>query len=509
MEKKASSMFLAAVGLGMLALAGIEVLFEVHVPGTDVFLFKEAGVNLATQGKFVAANLPHMHFGEERPFAYYPPLYPFFFGVWSWLVGVGLKQSILFDALIRIVRTGLMWFIMGPGMPVGFFDKKNRLFLWVLGLLLCLLSVASTDRDRPDELALVFGLLLLKALASSLNQGVKSVLGALLLACVGATSPACGVFFGLLTLVWGLKSHKPFLNILKVGLFTGAFWTLMIAPVLLQDAASGLRFSQQAGISSFPYLRFLSNPISWTEVWSKFLFFFRIFRATSPHFSYLAIALSILFVFNLFRSHEKKADWRGSSWGLGCILFMGIVPLAWTLQPYYLWFPSIVLVVCTLEKVAKETGRRKMIALSVLGIFLMPFILWEAKCLLNSFQMPFKEKRAHIREIVLAEVNPGANLGITHDQYFTFRGFRPVVNVEYWGANSKLLDYLYVTNLPNSQSVRNPGERLLSSQKDKCFILVKDLSTRTPIKILGISTPFHVRGSGGGLFRNSCKVAHS
>ncbi|NBT58885.1 hypothetical protein EBT16_08895, partial [bacterium] len=61
---------------GALLLALWEMFLEVHVPGTDVFLFKEAGVNLATKGKFVAAFLPHMAFGDEKPFAYYPPVYP-------------------------------------------------------------------------------------------------------------------------------------------------------------------------------------------------------------------------------------------------------------------------------------------------------------------------------------------------------------------------------------------------------------------------------------------------
>ena len=171
--------FLFGVFLWALLLAICELLLEVHVPGTDVFLFKEAGVNLATKGKFVAAYLPHMVFGDERPFAYYPPLYPFLFGVWSWIVGVGLKQSLLFDSVLTIFRTMLMLFLVLPAVPKSFFeDNKNRLVRWISGILFCLISVISTDRDRPDELALIWGLLLCLTLSSENPKRIKVVIGA-------------------------------------------------------------------------------------------------------------------------------------------------------------------------------------------------------------------------------------------------------------------------------------------------------------------------------------------
>ena len=173
MRKRSSLSFFLGIGLGAFVLALVEALLEVHFPGTDVFLFKEAGVNLATQGKFVAANLPHTPFGEERAFAYYPPLYPFVFGVWSWLVGVGLQQSIFFDALLRILRTFLMVVLIYPTFSKDFFTKKERYFRWTLGIFFCLLTLASTDRDRPDELAIILACFYLLRLLPKLTLELR------------------------------------------------------------------------------------------------------------------------------------------------------------------------------------------------------------------------------------------------------------------------------------------------------------------------------------------------
>ncbi|NBX83834.1 hypothetical protein EBQ90_12250 [bacterium] len=145
--------YFLAIGIGGLALLFMDAFFEIHTPGSDVFLFKEAGVNLATQGRLVAAYLPHMDFGQEKPFAYYPPVYPFVFGVWTWLVGVGLKQSICFNGLLTLLRTLLMLVLVAPAISQEFWSPSFRWKRLGSGILFLILTVLSTDRDRPDELA--------------------------------------------------------------------------------------------------------------------------------------------------------------------------------------------------------------------------------------------------------------------------------------------------------------------------------------------------------------------
>lgn len=505
MKWRGSLFFLWGVGGGAFVLALLETFWEIHFPGTDVFLFKEAGVNLATQGKFVATNLPHTPFGEERPFAYYPPLYPFFFGVWSWLVGVGLKQSIFFDSLLKVLRTGLMLVLIWPSLPESFFVKRERYFRWALGLFFCLLTVASTDRDRPDELAILFGLLFLITLNSTLHHRIKLLGAGFLLACVGGSSPACGIFFSLLGGAWAVFSPKPYRSV--TGLFTSAmtFGVLMLFPVLLADGASATRFSKQAGISTFPYLRFLDWGSPLKVVAEQFLYYLNIFKATSPHFWWLASMLGISFLVRFLKAKGIKISDPISLWALVSVCFGLLVPIVWTLQPYYLWFPCVVLIVWLVRTLLTESRFSKILSLMCLFGFCSPFWIWEAKCFLNAIQMPPQEQRDRIKEAVLENIEPGQKLAVTHDQYFTFRNERPVANYEYWGWNPQRFDFLYVTELADSQHLKNRGRQVLSSQPASCFSLVRDFSTKTPLKILGFQTKYFVRGHGGSLLKNNCK----
>src|SRR5258707_362667 len=110
--------------------AGI-IFSESRPPSTDVFLFKDAGVNWATKWRFVVANLPHMAKDQEVIYAYYPPVFPFTFGLWSKIAGVGLKQSIAFDSFLRLLRT-LLLVNLALRLSGGALQKLR---LWQWGLL--------------------------------------------------------------------------------------------------------------------------------------------------------------------------------------------------------------------------------------------------------------------------------------------------------------------------------------------------------------------------------------
>ncbi|MFM8268965.1 MAG: hypothetical protein ACKN9V_02160 [Pseudomonadota bacterium] len=496
--------FQLGVLFGALVLVALETILEVHVSGTDVFLFKEAGINLATKGKFVASFLPHMMFGEERPFAYYPPLYPFIFGIWSWIVGVGLKQSLFFDSLLTIGRTLLMLRLVVPTLPESFFSKKQWAIRWGAGLLFCLLSLVSTDQDRPDELALIWGLLLCFSLNSEKPLRLKIPLSAMFLAFVGATSPACGVLFAIVVGVWSLTQTRSISCLLGIGIGSLFFWGLTVMPVLLHDMTSGIRFSKQAGISSFPYLRYLPN--SWTlndllRAWGSDL---NRFLGSGKSYLFVSLGTLSLAPFLLLHYRSPRLEMRQVLL-IAAIIYTLIVPLVWTLQPYYLWFGSIVLMTGIFQYQNKLKLKMQALLLVSSFVFLTPLFFWESKCVLNALEVPKSEQLEEIRKAVLAEIEPQARMAVTHDQYFTFRPLKEVVNVDYWMHEANRLDYLYITDLPDSRR-QVPRKRQLLSEKDQpCFELVKDFSTYTPIHVLGYKTKYFVRGNGGSLFRNICK----
>jgi len=497
--------FPLGVFLGAVALAFWEIVLEVHVPGTDVFLFKEAGINLATKGRFVASFLPHMAFGDEKPFAYYPPLYPFAFGVWSWIVGVGLKQSLLFDSVLTIIRTLLVLFLVLPSFPKSFFEKEGKVLRWSTGVLLCLISLVSTDRDRPDELALIWGLLLCLTLNSANPGRVKVALSAVLLACVGATSPACGVLFAMITLVW-CASQKGTLKLLScIGLGAVCVWSLMVMPILLRDSGSGVRFSKQAGISSFPYLRNLGELWTFKDLWLSWIFYLEKFWASGTNYIGGAIGAVAVAIFLLLH-HRWRLNGMQKALIVAPVFYSIMVPFVWTLQPYYLWFAGITLMVGILQLVQIDSQRARAVVIGSYFVFLSPLWFWESKCVLNALEMPKSERLEEIRSRVLREVGPDTKMAVTHDQYFTFRGVRNIVNVDYWSHEVTRFDYLYITDLPDSRRRVSRSRQLLSEKDQPCFKLVKDFSTYTPVTLLGFKTQHFVRGNGGSLLRNICKA---
>lgn len=475
----------------------LEVLGEVHVPGTDVFLFKEAGVNLALKGQFVASYLPHMPFGVEKTFAYYPPLYPFFFGVWSWLFGVGLLQSLAFNSILALLRTFLMLCLVAPQLPAELFSQKNRVLRGAIGLFFVLLCLVSTDRDRPDELALVFGLLMALTLQSAQLTGLKILLASLFLALCGATSPACGLLFGLLGMFWALSQKSRVLRAFQLGLGTVCLWALMILPIFLKDGASGLRFSKQVGLSSFPYLRNIHHLSHWKLLREQFLWNFKSFYLTGTAYVWVG-GITFLLGAWLFKKGPQNKKILVAS-----LLYIAGVPIVWTLQPYYLWFPSLLLIVVIMQNLSGGPKTHWGIVFA-LYMALSPLLFWEAKCVYNAFWVSPQEKRETIRELVLNELKPEDRLGITHDQYFTFRGTRQVVNIDYWTHQLSQFDYLYVTDLPDSTRRNRKERKILSFDPDQCFKKLKDFSTYqelpTPKKQI-----HYVRGNGGALLKNTCK----
>ena len=181
--------------IACLLLAASVVWTEALLPATDVFLFKEAGVNLALTNSFRVRDLPHMTPGEERTYSYYPPVYPLAFGLWSKGFGVGLKQSLTFNRVLQIFRALLMLALAMCLAGRKSFSSKAQMALGIL--LLVFSSMISSDGDRPDELALVFGLSSLLIFLRWERSGWGWAAGVLLGLC-GMTSPTAGVFFGIL-----------------------------------------------------------------------------------------------------------------------------------------------------------------------------------------------------------------------------------------------------------------------------------------------------------------------
>jgi hypothetical protein len=487
--------FYLIVILCSLAWHSLEIGMEARPPSTDVFLFKEAGVNLALKGRFVAANLPHLPPNEAFVFSYYPPAYPFVFGLWVKLFGVGLKQSMAFDAALRIVRTLLLFWL------VTLFWKRQELVLkpsqhfWVAGCLLAV-SLISTDGDRPDELALVFGLLSWGLLPGISWHSRRYWPSGVFLGLCGATSPAAAVLFGLGALgrVLGVgKLHRW----VEWGIAVATVFLLCNLPIYLADPEAFHRFSRQVPLSTFFYLVPVREGQPWTVVPYFFLGLMKQWIHAGSAYTVAGLGLMGLTLTMVYRRSREE---RLRMFVVVPLVFLCIVPFVWTLQPYYLWFGEVALIAALLG--LGLTGRTlEWAPLLLLGL-LLPLEMKEVKNLWNVWQRPLSESASEVRREVLSHLGPGEKLAVSPDQYFTFRAFHEIDNVVY--VCDRLESYAYVYLTRYRSQLRSADEVSLPCEdKRGCFSPVADLTSRKVLSVFGRATPYYVRGNGGFLYRNT------
>ena len=444
------------------------VLSEARLPSTDVFLFKDAGANLALTGRFVVANLPHMSPDESVPYAYYPPVFPFVFGLWSKAFGVGLKSSMALDCFFRTLRTLLL-------AAFAFSQLKRRKLkdssvVLAAGFVI-LLSLLSSDGDRPDELGLIFGF-------TSWLLIARSVPGAgIFLGLCGATSPAAGFFFAL---GWYFAYPKK-IPLIVGGAFAALTFGLCNLPVYLADPRAFSRFSKQLPLSTFPYHSAAELCRTWLDNWSVAL-----------RFVLTTLGLSAT---AFFFTDRKSPIFKVA------IIFIPFTALVWALQPYYLWFSSVALSAVLFGELIQETTRARNRTALFFFLSLSPLLVQELKTFANAWERPAGQSRVEALNRVLAFVKPSERLAVTPDQYFTFKGQREISNVIYVCSRLDKYDFVYVTRLISAQRTAEPT--IPCPQKAQCFTPIIDTSSRKVFTLFGWDTPYFVRGNGGILFQNT------
>src|SRR5262245_45287926 len=72
----------------------------------DEVFYKAAGYHWSTRGTFAAPELTGRLRWDppiEQVFACYPPVYPFVFGLYTSVVGIGWRQVAMFDAMVHVL----------------------------------------------------------------------------------------------------------------------------------------------------------------------------------------------------------------------------------------------------------------------------------------------------------------------------------------------------------------------------------------------------------------------
>lgn len=485
-----TTLWMTVFGWGI--LTSLVVFLETRSPGTDIFLFKEAGANLALKGKFVASNINNLPPDTELLYAYYPPVYSYAFGVWSSLCGLGVKQSLLFDSLIRGLRTLLLVLLVFPSLRRAL-EVKSRT-TWLIPVVLLLFSLVSSDNDRPDELALVLGLLSWLLIEKETLWRLSGPF----LGLTAATSPTAALFFAT-----GITLKCAVPNFMAWRLTATAFTSLAVfvgcvAPVLLSDNEAYARFSNQTSISTFPYaLPFRDGGLldfyySFSKALSRSL-------QIGWRFIWCIGFLTLLLFFDRKSWLKRRGpSWRPEAW-LG-LFFVPVSLVVWSLQPYYLWFSCVVLMGVAIRL---WNGQRMLPNLALSVVALLPLVFTEMKSGLNALERLSTLPLDSIRAKVLSHVGPSDRMAVSHDQFFTFRSYREVADISFVCPYLERFEFVYTTRVLSSRRTVGESIPIPCEKRQACFSAVADVTSKKVFHIFGWETPYYVRDYGGVLYRRT------
>lgn len=480
-------------------VTGFIVLTECRFPGSDVFLFKEAAINFALKNRLVASNLVYMPLDTELPFAHYPPVFPTVFGLWMKLTGIGLKQSLLFECLLRGLRTLLLGSLIWPSLKEAFNDPKRKFWAAVSVLFLLCVSFVSTDEDRPDELALVIGLSGWWLVSRAQNY-YQFMLSGMLLGLTAVTSPAAGICIGMgfLAFCYTNKNTKTQFAFVSVGTLTAL--VIALVPMVLAHGDIIERFSISAKASSIPY------PVLWGGE-KQFLRFWNRMQYCFNH--YFGVGFRLIFstlctITVMFLLRKNKATFA-SPFQKTSAIFAVMAPFIWSLQPYYQWFAILPIAVFFISTQLQAEQKERGVAFLGLFVAFLPMFFHESKNIIVTLHRPVEESSQFIKEKLLEEIKPEERVAVSFDQFFTLRSQRQVSYVEFvcWGLEK--FDYVYVTRMSNTKQGHPEVVPIPCSwsQKTKCFDPVKNFSMNYPLIIAGWNTGYVTRGNGGTLYKNT------
>ncbi|MGB6686357.1 MAG: hypothetical protein WBE76_00780 [Terracidiphilus sp.] len=170
-----------------LAWLAVNLILPPAMSGTDVFIFRDAGWNLAAYGSFKSAGLMYMPDLVPRLYAHYTPMMPLLFAGYASIFPRNAYAGTVFNLLLGLLGAGvaLRWVL---GQPEG------RLRNWA-ALAVAILPVAFITYDRPEAIAFV---LFIATVAAAASPRVRPVVVGLLIALTFLAHP----FYAVASAVW-------------------------------------------------------------------------------------------------------------------------------------------------------------------------------------------------------------------------------------------------------------------------------------------------------------------
>jgi hypothetical protein len=159
---------------------------------TDIYYFKDSGVNFAEglglKTRFTYGNPTFAY----RDYAQYPPLYPLLFGVYAKAAGISAASNQLFNSLVAML-VGLLGFLALQPIIAAAFGVRARMAAGALAVASIATGYTGFDYDRPDGLAVALGIGAVLSAICGATWGSAAAAG-VLCALAAFTSPFAGIW---------------------------------------------------------------------------------------------------------------------------------------------------------------------------------------------------------------------------------------------------------------------------------------------------------------------------
>jgi len=139
----------------------LSILIPPAMSGHDVFIFRDAGWNLASNGSFESAALLHMHDLTPRLYSHYTPLMPLLFAGYVSVFPRNAYAGTIFNLLVGLLAAGIsLHWVTSRSSDVG---RLGR----VVGLAVAIFPVAFITFDRPEALGFILASITIAAAAKA------------------------------------------------------------------------------------------------------------------------------------------------------------------------------------------------------------------------------------------------------------------------------------------------------------------------------------------------------
>ena len=264
--------------------------------GQDFFYFADAGVNFAKGDGLKEVGTYGNPTLEYKYYATYPPVYPFLYGMYTALFGVGDYQNTFFNIFLRLTRAILLFIIV-----FKYAKSWSKGQKFIITFLIILFAPSGNSYDRPEDLVTVFFLI------SLLLYLMRKYSIAFLIAGLNLmTSPVCGLVSAVILL--GIYFHDVFREKVEWKalieksypvLYMLVFPVIIIAILAFLDTSIFERF--------YNYVKLMREKIRPPGIdYLKFLITDRMFISVISFYSFLVALIFGIFIAGFaYKASEK------------------------------------------------------------------------------------------------------------------------------------------------------------------------------------------------------------